>query len=66
MSDPRRGADGNSLEVRLTLEGMPEALAGIRGELARLIRETADDEPPAVAARLRKIADDFEAGVSSE
>lgn len=45
---------------------MPEALASIRSELTNLIREAAMDEPPAVAARLREIADLFEAGLSED
>jgi hypothetical protein len=54
------------LEVRLSLSGMPETIADLRREMARALRNAADDEPPAVAARLRQIADDFEAGVHGE
>jgi hypothetical protein len=45
---------------------MPETIAAVRREMADILRETADDEPPAVAARLRQIADLFEAGLREE
>jgi hypothetical protein len=54
------------LEVRISLEGMPETLADMRRELARAVRQRADQEPPAVAAALRQVADDFEAGVAGD
>lgn len=38
----------------------------LRREMAQMLRDTADDEPPAVAARLREIADLFEMGLKPE
>ena len=46
------------------IQGVPEALATMRSDLANLLREHARDEAPAVAARLREIADLFETGLS--
>lgn len=52
--------------VILELSGMPEVLAGMRAEFARLIREVALDETPEVAQRLNEIAAQFESGASEE
>lgn len=41
---------------------MPEVLYALRLALARVLREAAQDEAPAVAVRLREIADRFEIG----
>jgi len=41
---------------------VPETVADLRLELAAILRRVADDEPPAVAERLRAIAAAFEAG----
>lgn len=37
-----------------------ELVAQLRNQLAAILREQADDEPPAVAQRLREIASAFE------
>jgi hypothetical protein len=66
MSDRPRKRRYRPLSVKLSVERMPEALASMRRELTNLIRETAMDEPPAVAARLREIADLFDAGLSED
>jgi hypothetical protein len=52
--------------VTLHVEGMPEVLATMRSALADVLRELAQDESPATAARLRAAADRFETGVSEE
>jgi hypothetical protein len=54
------------LQATLSVTGMPELLAHLRTDLAKLLREVADDEPPEVARRLREIADLFETGLSEE
>lgn len=46
----------------VSVEKMPEVLAGMRAEFGRLVREIAADESPAVAKRLIEIAALFEAG----
>lgn len=51
-----------ALSCTLTVTRMPEALAAMRAEIARLVREVALDEDPRVAARLRELADAFECG----
>jgi hypothetical protein len=55
-----------ALSVKLAVTGMPELMARLRSDLARILRDLADDEPPEVARRLREIADLFETGLSEE
>jgi len=50
-------------EITIHLADMPEVLAAMRAEAARVIRKQAEDEHPLVAIRLRAIAAQFEAGV---
>lgn len=45
---------------------MPELLALVQREMADVLREAAADEPPALARRLREIADLFETGLREE
>jgi hypothetical protein len=54
---PRR----HVLTASLKITEIPALVASVRREVARILRETARDEHPAVAARLREIADLFEA-----
>lgn len=50
-------------EFTVRLADMPEALHALRAEMARLLREFADEEvSPHTAARLREVADVFEVG----
>jgi hypothetical protein len=50
--------------IVLRLADHPEALHALRREVCRVLREAADAEAnPAIARRLREIADDFEAGL---
>ena len=52
-------------QIQLSLRDMPEVLAGMRVELAKVLREEAGEETdPRTARRLREIADYFEAGLS--
>jgi hypothetical protein len=53
-----------TFEMRIT--GMPALIADIRREVARIICDAAEDEAPAVAARLLEIAAAFEAGQGVE
>jgi len=47
----------------ISIEGIPEALYGMRLEVASIVRELADSEAiPQVALRLREVADAFECG----
>ena len=52
------------LQMSISIERMPEVLAGMRAEFARIVREVAQDDPPRVAKRLHEIADAFEAGTT--
>lgn len=49
----------------MRIADMPEVLAGMRAEIARLMREAAQDEEPRVAARLCEVAASFESGLTS-
>jgi hypothetical protein len=64
MSDEPRGKV--ALSVNLSVSNMPELIASLRRELADILREAARGEPPATAARLRKIADLYETGLREE
>jgi hypothetical protein len=49
--------------VKISIDGIPEALHGMRRELARYLRDVAADEPsPYVRQRLTAVADAFECG----
>lgn len=50
-------------EITIHIQDMPEVLAAMRLEAARVIRKAAEDEAPLVAIRLRAIAAQFETGV---
>lgn len=51
-------------KMAISITDIPEALAGMRMELASITRELAESEAlPMVAKRLREIADAFEAGI---
>lgn len=52
--------------LAISITDIPEALAGMRRELAKLLREVAGGEAPAVARRLREVAAAFEAGARPE
>lgn len=53
-----------SSHVTIEIAGMPRLIAELRAEMARLLRDAADDEDNRVAARLHRIADAFECGQS--
>lgn len=57
-------ADGLTAHLTLDISSMPELIWSLRRELADLIRAEAEGEPAFVAARLLRIADMFEAGMS--
>lgn len=48
--------------ARIEVSGMPEVLAAMRREFARLVEQAAVGEEPAVARRLREVAAAFECG----
>lgn len=48
--------------ISVSVGDMPEWIAKLRLEVAKVIRNVADDEEPKVAARLNEIAAVFEAG----
>jgi hypothetical protein len=48
------------IEVRIA--DMPEVLAGLRHEMARMLRARAEGEPATVRAALEEVAAAFEAG----
>lgn len=50
--------------VELKLTGMPEVLAKIRSEVARMLREAADDCSPEAAREIHEVATAFEVGLS--
>jgi hypothetical protein len=52
--------------MTVDVRGMPELVAALRAELARLVVAAAQDEPPDVARRLRRIAAAFGAGAAPE
>lgn len=53
-------------EVVLRIRDWPEALSAMRKALADVLREVAEDEAPATAARLRAAADRFEMGLPED
>lgn len=53
-------------ELTVRIADMPKVLAGIRHEVAVALRILADDEPTAVARRLREVAAAVEAGQGVE
>jgi hypothetical protein len=48
--------------IVINVRQVPEVLFELRVELAKLLREAAQDELPAVAMRLKEIASAFEVG----
>ena len=48
--------------IRFDLDSLPRTVWDLRRELAECLRDRAEQEPPAVAAVLREVADGFEAG----
>ena len=62
----REKADVLHASLTIRLEDMPEVLSDLRREMARILREVADDEEARVADRLRAIATAFEIGQSEE
>jgi hypothetical protein len=63
---PRRKRRYRPLRATIAVTGMPELLALVQREMADVLREAAADEPPALARRLREIADLFETGLREE
>jgi hypothetical protein len=59
MSNQPRGLRASLV---MDVRGVPEVLAAARLELARLLREAAQDESREVAAFAHRVAADFEAG----
>jgi hypothetical protein len=57
-----RGTMTASIVVDITR--LPEVIAGLRVEMAELLREASQDESPVVASRLRALAAQFETGVT--
>jgi hypothetical protein len=52
-------------DLSIDVRGIPEVIWSVRREMANLLREQADVEiSPAVARRLRELADAFESGAS--
>lgn len=70
MGERDRLPDGLRRGVRHTLElhlaDLPETLAALRLEMARLLRQAALDEPPVVASFAERVAAAFEAGQEEE
>ena len=56
---PKGGVRG---ELVVHVEDMPEVIAGLRREMAQLLRDAGEDEGPEVAAFARRVAAAFEAG----
>ncbi len=52
--------------IKLSIEDMPKVLAGIRREIANMLRAEAEGEPEFVASKLREIAARFESGMESD
>lgn len=48
--------------IIVDIRNMPEVIYELRKKLAEFIREEAKDEDPRMAAKLNRIADQFEAG----
>ncbi len=48
--------------INISITHIPEALAGMRCEVARILRDIAKAEDEKVAHRLVQVADAFEAG----
>ena len=55
-----------STRMEIDVRRVPEVLFEMRRSLADMVREVAQDEEPAVAARLREIAALFEVGQTNE
>lgn len=53
-------------QILISITQIPEALAGMRSELAKYLRQAAEGQPPCCAASLKACADAFEAGLSHE
>ena len=54
-----------ALTLEISVAAIPEAMAELRQALASLLRQAAEDEPPEVAARLRRLAAAFESGLDT-
>lgn len=54
------------LKATLSIQGMPELVQLLRRDMAKLLRDVADDESPAVAKRLLEIAAVFETGLDED
>lgn len=52
-----------STTLNINLSDMPEAIAGLRRALANRLRSEAEGEPEFIAAKLRRIAAEFEVGI---
>ena len=63
---PVRTVPKVAARVEIAVTGVPEMLVLARHELAQVLMETALDEDPRVAARLREIAAIFETGQSED
>lgn len=61
MSEKPSG--GLKAEITLRLDDYPKILAGLRHEVATILLEIAESETPPVAARLREIAFQVDAGL---
>lgn len=61
-----REAHVPKVNLTISLTDVPEALAGMRAEVAKIIRDVAEDEHPRVAKRLCEIADAFASGTRPE
>lgn len=55
-----------ALSVSLRVEDMPEVLASMRYEMARILRDVANGEDGRTARRLREVAAAFESGQKPE
>lgn len=53
-------------QILISITQIPEALAGMRSELARYLRDAAKGQPPCCEKKLREVADAFEAGLSTQ
>lgn len=62
MADDAEKPRGVRASLVLDVTGMPEVIAAARREMARLLREAAQDEGAEVASFAARIAAAFEAG----
>ncbi len=62
----KAATDGLHATFTLRIADMPEIQADLRREMARILRDVADDEEARVADRLRAIATAFEIGQSED